>query len=248
MPILLGLTVLIQLCFALHALKTGRPQWWLFVIMAFPVMGCVIYYFVEVFPGSREHRDARKTVRKIARVLQPDADLERRIAELEICASADNTIAVARECMHRQMFDEAIQLYENCLAGAFPDDATILYGLLCATVEARAWDKAESALARLKALAPKHRPHDVRLLEARILEGRGEIDAALAAYRALIPQFVGLEARYRYGVFLFRLERHEAAVQVFDELIAHSKRFGSVVEDERQWVDAARRALVGMHR
>ena len=25
-----------------HALKTGRPSWWIFVIMGSPLMGCVI--------------------------------------------------------------------------------------------------------------------------------------------------------------------------------------------------------------
>jgi len=42
-----------------HALKTRRPYWWIFVIMAAPVMGCVIYYFVEVFPGTRGRRGRR---------------------------------------------------------------------------------------------------------------------------------------------------------------------------------------------
>jgi len=50
MPIIGAIVVLIQFCFAFHVLKTGRPYWWLFVVMAFPVMGCIIYYFVEVFP------------------------------------------------------------------------------------------------------------------------------------------------------------------------------------------------------
>jgi hypothetical protein len=243
MPILVGITVLIQFCFAFHALKTGRPHWWIFVIMAFPVMGCVIYYFVEVFPGSREHRSARKAARKIAKALQPDADLERRIEELEICGSAENRMALAQECMDHQMFSEAIRLYESCLSGAFSNDGSILYGLLRATVEAKEWDKAESALAKSRKAAPKHRPNDVSLLEARILDGRGAKDAALAAYRALIPVFVGLEARYRYGDFLSRLGQHEAALHVFNELIVHSKRFTSAIEDEQQWVDAARQAI-----
>jgi hypothetical protein len=44
MPLVGGLVLAIQLCFAYHALKTGRAYWWLFVIMGFPVMGCVLYY------------------------------------------------------------------------------------------------------------------------------------------------------------------------------------------------------------
>ena len=77
MPILMGLEVLIQFCFAFHVLKTGRPYWWIFIIMSFPVMGCVIYYFVEVFPGSREHRRADKTVRKIVKAMQPGSGTPR---------------------------------------------------------------------------------------------------------------------------------------------------------------------------
>ena len=32
MPIIGGLVLLIQFCFAYHALKTGRPYWWIFII------------------------------------------------------------------------------------------------------------------------------------------------------------------------------------------------------------------------
>jgi hypothetical protein len=243
MPILGAIVLLIQFCFAYHALKTGRPYWWIFIIMAFPVMGCVIYYFVEVFPGSREHRTAHKTARKLAKALQPDADLKRRAEELEICGSVDNRMSLAEECMNHQMYAEAAKLYESCLTGAFQADGAILFGLARAVVEQRDWDKATGTLVRLRANAPKTRPLDVRLLEARVLEGRGEKDAALAAYRDLIPVFVGLEARYRYGAFLAHLGQHESAGHMFNEVIRHSQRFASSVEDERQWVSAAREAI-----
>lgn len=243
MPILAGIVLLIQFTFALHVFKTGRPYWWIFVIMAFPVMGCVIYYFVEVFPGSREHRNAHKTARKLAKVLQPDADLKRRAEELEICGSVDNKMALAVECMSHQMYAEAVRLYESCLNGAFQADGNILFGLAKAAVEQQDWGKASVALARLKTDAPKIRPLDVQLLVARVLEGKGENDAALAAYRDLIPVFVGLEARYRYGTFLGRLGQYEAATHMLNEVIKHSQRFSSSVEEEQQWASAARQAI-----
>jgi hypothetical protein len=110
-------------------------------------------------------------------------------------------------------------------------------------VENGDWGNASAALVRLKTDAPKTRPLDVRLLDARVLAGRGENDAALAAYRDLVPVFVGLEARYRYGEFLARLERHEAASHMFDEVIKHSRRFASSIEDEQRWAAAARQAI-----
>ncbi|HMH18685.1 MAG TPA: tetratricopeptide repeat protein [Burkholderiales bacterium] len=243
MPIIGAIVVLIQFCFAFHVLKTGRAYWWIFIIMGFPVMGCVIYYFVEVFPGSREQRRANKAARTLARVLQPDAELRKRAEELEICGSVDNKIALAAECMNHQMYAEAAKLYESCLQGAFASDGAVLFGLARAAVEGREWDKASTALARLKAAAPRTRPLEVRLLEARVLEGRGQTDAALEAFRTLIPVFVGLEARFRYGDLLLRLGKNEAAMDMFNEVMKHAKRFASSVEDEERWASAARQAI-----
>jgi len=245
MPLIGAIVVLIQFCFAFHVLKTGRPYWWIFIIMGFPVMGCIIYYFIEVFPGSREHRQANKAVRNIARALQPDDDLRKRAEELEICGSVDNKIALAAECMNHRMHAEAVKLYESCLGGAWASDGTILFGLAKAAVEAGDWGKAGSAIVRIKADAPKARPLEVRLLEARVLEGRGESDAAIAIFREIVPAFVGLEARYRYGDLLLRLGKQEAAMEMFNEVVKHAKRFASSLEEEEQWASAARRAIAG---
>jgi hypothetical protein len=245
MPIAGALVLLIQFCFAYHALKTGRPYWWMFVIMAFPVMGCVIYYFVEVFPGSREHRKARKAARKLARALQPDADLKKRAEELEICGSLDNRMALAAECVSHRMFAEAARLYESCLVGAYANDGAILFSLAQACVDGGGWTQATQVIARLKAAAPKLRPLEVRLLEARVHEARGEYDAALAIYREILPPFVGLEARYRYGRLLLRLGRQEAAMEMFNEVVKHARRFASSIEQEEHWAEAARQAIVG---
>jgi hypothetical protein len=245
MPILGAIVLLIQFCFAYHALKTGRPYWWVFIIMGFPVMGCVIYYFVEVFPGSREQRRAAKAARAIARAFEPDAELKKRAEELEVCGSVDNKMALADECMHHHMYAEAMRLYESCLTGAYASDGALLYGLARAALEARDWARAASVIERLKREAPKTRPTEVRLLEARLLEGRGENDAALAAYRTLIPQFVGLEARYRYGRFLMRLGKTEAAMQMFNEVVKHARRYSSAIEEEERWAEAAREAIAG---
>ncbi|HET7365587.1 MAG TPA: tetratricopeptide repeat protein, partial [Burkholderiales bacterium] len=154
-------------------------------------------------------------------------------------------MALAEECMRHQMYPEAIKLYESCLKGAYANDGTLLYGVARAAVEAHDWVRAAGALERLKREAPKTRPAEVGLLEARLLEGRGETDAALAAYRTLLPKFVGLEARYRYGRLLMRLGNNEVAMQMFNEVVKHARRHSSAIEAEEQWAEAAREAIAG---
>jgi hypothetical protein len=56
MPIIGGLVILLQVTVMIHALRTGRPYYWVFIIMAFPVLGCVINFIVEMLPGSRQER------------------------------------------------------------------------------------------------------------------------------------------------------------------------------------------------
>jgi hypothetical protein len=137
MPVIGAVVLFIQLCFAYHALKTGRPYWWLFVIMAFPVAGCLMYYFVEVFPTSRESRSAEKAVRSIVKSFDPEKDLRARVADVEACGSVDNRAALARECTARGMHAEAAALYRSCLSGVHEMDPDLRFGLAGALLQAQ---------------------------------------------------------------------------------------------------------------
>ena len=240
MPLLLALNVLVQLAFVVHVYRSGAPRYWVFVILAFPIVGCLAYFALEVFPNSREASGARRTAQRVARALDPDKGLREKVADLELCGSIDNRSALAEECVAAGMPEEAAKLYRSCLAGAYENDPHLRFGLARALVEQEAWDAAGDAVARLRADHPCHRPNDARLLHARILESRGETAAAIEEYRGLVPAFVGLEARCRYGLLLERLGRSSEACAVFEEAARQSARTRSPVESERRWAKVAR--------
>jgi hypothetical protein len=171
------------------------------------------------------------------------AELKKRAAELESCGSTDHRLALADECSGHRMYGEAIRLYESCLHAAYANDSTILFRLARATVDSGEWDKAAETIDRLKREAPKTRPLEVRLLEARVLEGRGRIDDAIAVYQKLVPAFVGLEARYRYGELLLKVGKRQAAMEAFDDVLRAAKRFASPIEEEERWAIAAKQAV-----
>ena len=180
MPILGGIVLLIQLSFAYHALKTGRPYWWLFVIDGFPAMGCVLYYFIEVFPSSRESRSAQKAARAISRALDPDKDLRARVAEVETCGSVENRMLLARECMEQRMHAEAAALYRSCLAGVHESDPDVRFGLANALLLSGSAAEALTVAQKLRTSHPSFRTSDLGLLIARALEEAQQLDAALA--------------------------------------------------------------------
>lgn len=244
MPLLGAVVLIIQVCFAYHALKTGRPYWWLFVIMAAPVVGCLLYYFVEVFPNTRESRKAEKAVQAIARSFDPDKSLRERVANLEDCGSVDNRVALARACMERRMYGEAAALYRSSLAGVHSSDPDIRFGLAAALFGAGQLKEAHGLAQALRHSHPKHRAEEVRLLAAKALEGLGRFDDALAEYCVLAETYVGEEGRWRYGALLARMGRSAEALEIFRRMLRNAERMPDQYrEAQHEWLAAARAQL-----
>ena len=244
MPLLLALTAAIQAFFICHVIRNGRPAWWAFIILSFPVIGCVAYYALEVFPGSREHRSARRAALQLARAFNPSAELKRRLQALATCPSVANRIAAAEEFMRCGIFSEAVRLYEEVISGPHADDPNLLLGLARAHVNNGTYSEAQGTLAKLKELDSRYRPDEGRLLYARTLEGLGRTQEALLAYEDLVAVYVGLEARCRYGMLLKQLGFGAQANHVFEGVLEYAKRFRINLDSERPWIDAARRHLV----
>ncbi|PLY05430.1 MAG: hypothetical protein C0622_01700 [Desulfuromonas sp.] len=60
---LIGIIELIaQIYFAVHAGRTGR-YWWIFIIIFFPLIGSVVYFFVEYLPELNTMSKVKKSRR-----------------------------------------------------------------------------------------------------------------------------------------------------------------------------------------
>jgi len=237
MRFLLVLMGIIQFCFAFHAVRSGRGAMWVTIILVFPVMGCLAYYFMEVLPGSREQRALRRHVRDIAKALNPDGELKRRSEDVAETASVDNRARLADECLERGMFDEAIRLYEGCLEGPHANDPAILFSCARARFYNGDLRHAEEILARLRNAHPTYRTDETDLLQARVHEALGENQRALKVYEALRGRYVGFEAKYRYGVLLEKVGRDAEAQALFAFIVTNARR--SALESEREWVKLA---------
>ena len=242
MPLII-LTFIVQCCFVYHVFKTGRPAWWAYVILGAPVVGCIAYYFVEIFPGSREHLVANRATRDIARALNPDKDLKRCLEAVEIAPTVVNKVALAQEWLRFGRAQEAIDLYRETRTGPHADDPDLALGLALAMPQPMTSRKRARSPKSCEPSTGKFRENDVALLHARALEGLGEHTSALDEYERLADAAVGLEAKMRYGQLLKRLGHETQARSVFEAVLAHAKRFNVKHEEEQAWVSVARKEL-----
>ena len=239
-----GLSLLIQVGLIVHVVKTGRNWLWIAAIGFLPLAGSIAYVVVELLPELVGGRTARRAKHGMQRIMDPDRDLRRASAEVEVSGNVEARRRLAEELHERGQYARAIEITEAALSGIFEHDATLLLVLARAQFAAGDAHSARATLARLALHNPEFNSADARLLLARTLESEGALDESEREYAALAPAYPGAEARWRYGALLKRRGKTAEARAVFKELVdgaalapAHYRKA------QAEWLQLARREL-----
>jgi hypothetical protein len=238
------LSILIQAALIVHVIKTGRNQLWIWAIALLPGIGSLAYVAAEVLPQLFGGRTARRAKSGVQRMLDPDRELRRASAEVEISGNVDARRRLAEELNERGQYDQAIDVYNGGLRGIFEHDPTLLLGLARAQFAKQDFAAARGTLERLTRQNPDFKSAEAQLLYARTLDAQDALDDAEREYAALAPGYPGAEARLRYGLLLKRRGKLQEAQRVLKELLdgarlspAHYRRA------QAEWLDRARREL-----
>ena len=240
MPVLALCEVLVQVYFAVHAVKTGRERQWLFIIIVFPGVGSLIYFLSEYLPDMQQAARFRK---KNFRTSSP-RHLRHLEDQVEITPSVKNKKALAEAYVHSGMFDKAIPVFESCLQGLHEKDPFILEGLCCAYFFKGDLEAAGIKLLELRELRGDLKNDDFDLLLARTCEGLEKTDAALEEYARLIRYFSGAEAPCRYAMLLKRIGRKQEAKTLFGRIVKDARLSPKFYQKEqKEWISIARKEL-----
>lgn len=189
-----GLHVIIALFFAVHAVRTGQNNYWLFILLAFPFLGSVVYALAIYLPNSRLERGARQLARQAVKSLDPTRDLRDAQAAFDYSATAQNEIRLAQAMLEAGQPLQALQHFEASMKGPFANDLEIRWGAARAAFDA---GQPQAALQHLKVIAQTdihYRADEVGLLIARAYAAQGD-----SAMRASPSSFcVSAQAALRY--------------------------------------------------
>lgn len=238
-----AISLVIQLALIVHVLKTGRPYYWIFVIMI-PGIGALAYIIAELLPDFFGSVRGQRAMRGVRKTLDPTADLRQREREHRLSGSVDATRHLASELMENGQYEEAISHYEKALTGLYERDPDLLLGLATAQFASGQFDKARDTLDQLIEHNPDYRSADGHLIYARATEACGDEEKALEEYEAVTAYYAGAEARLRYGLFLEKLGRKEKALEQFEEILATAelapRHFRKA---QREWIAEARNGI-----
>jgi hypothetical protein len=238
------LTILVQAAFIVHVIKTGRNQLWIWAIALLPVVGLLAYFVVEVIPAMFGGRTARRAKAGMQRIIDPDRDLRRAAAEVQISGNVDARRRLAEEFFERAQYEAAIEMYEAGLKGVFEHEPTLLLGLARAHFARRDYAAARATLERLSSQNPDFKSADAQLLYARTLDAQDSLDEAERQYASIAPAYPGAEAKLRYGLLLKRRGKIQEAQRELKDLL-DSAQLGPphYRKAQAEWLERARREL-----
>jgi hypothetical protein len=238
------LSILIQAALIVHVIKTGRNQIWIWAIALLPGIGALAYFVAEVVPGFFGGRTARRATAGVRRMIDPDRDLRRASAEVEISGNVDARRRLGEELFERGQFEQAVEVYRGGLKGIFEFDPTLLLGLARAQFGNADFAGARANLELLTQQNPDFKSADAQLLYARTLDSQDALDEAERQYALLAPGYPGAEARLRYGVLLKRRGKFQEAQRVLKDLLDGAKLGPPHYRKaQAEWLERARREL-----
>ncbi len=240
----LGAHVLIAIFFAIHAVRSGRNIYWLFILFAFPLLGSIVYFFVEFLPEMRGSRAVNATGRAVRGIINPGGALRVAARAVELSPSADNRIRYASALFDAGRLDEAVTQYQSAAVGLLEFDSTLNLGLARTLLAQQRAIEARAVIERYMHHEKNRLPGELPLLYARILAACNDREAALAQFERVVAEDPSPEARSRYGEYLHVIGQDQRAREILNAFMADVKHWpGNVRALNRQWINLAEATL-----
>jgi hypothetical protein len=237
---------LVQLGFAVHAVRTGRDAIWIYIIVFIPGIGCLLYLVTQVLPELSQGQAVSKARGTIVKSVDQRRELRNRMDDLAVSDTLQNKMTLADECLEAAIYDEAISLYQSCLTGTYEHDPELMAKLARAQFLDGAASAARATLDALIKANPNYQSTEDHLLYARCLEALALYADASKEYDALVRAYPGEEARVRYALMLKGQGELDRAEILFIESLARSRRAPNYYwKKEKEWLKIAQGEVSG---
>jgi len=211
---------LVQLALIVHVFKTGRPFWWLWILLIAPVIGGIAYVLVELLPNLSASGGGFTLWKPRAWRIR---DLR---AELEESDTVKLRLRLAAELLAGGETAEACTVAEASLNGAFRDDPHTLANVARYRLEAGKFTEALDALGQVKVEADRMLGNEVAFLRGWALVQAGRHAEAQPILRQIESVLLGEQPRYFLAVSLAQSGDRPAARAIWEDIRKRFRRAG----------------------
>lgn len=246
MPFGIGLGVILVVLCGVHVIRTGRPYYWLYILIFAPFLGSLIYIFAIWLPESRgAQKGLRRATQAVGRAIDPGRDVREARHALELAPTVDNRLRLANALLDAGDAKGAAQEFRACLDGPHMGDIKIHLGLATALLESSEPLDAARAVEAFRASNPKVDNAALSLIYARALAIAGRPEAE-AAFEHLLATSPDVEVKCRFADWLRAEGQHARAQTLYREILATARHWQRHTKDfNREWLLRAEAGLRG---
>ena len=205
---------LLQAFCVYHAYRNNAEQRWYWLILFFPLIGCIIYLI--------HNFNNRNAISSIAENVKEAVISNYRIEQLEkalrFSDNVKNKVNLAEAYAEMGRFQEAIDLYSGCLQGFMSEDLAIRMKLLYALFMNKNYAEAieiGDALNQQRSF----RNSEERVVYAWALYRAGRIELAESVFEDMNRSFTNYFHRLEYCKFLLEIDKRTVAKENLSLLI-----------------------------
>ncbi len=207
--------ILILQAFCLyHAYKNKSESWWYFLILMFPLIGCLIYLYKHFYSRQNVERVAEG----VKQVVNTNYQVERMEKEHRFNDSVGNRINLADAYCEVGRFQEACELYESCRDGYLHDDPELTMKLMIAYFQLEHY----SSVVELGQMLDGNKDfedHSSRVAYAWSLHYEEENQKAEEAFAKMDVRYSHYGPRLEYCRFLDAIGKRAAATEKLDLML-----------------------------
>jgi hypothetical protein len=229
----------------IHAVRSGRTQPWLFLLIIGGSLGAAVYFFSVWLPELLGGQTARRVGSAAVKALDPEREYRAAKTAFDDTPTVGNQARLGHAAYALGKLEEAEAAFRAATSTSHADDPDLITHHAKSLVALGRYDAALKRLEDLRTLDAKliERP-DVALLFAQTFVGLGRNDEAEAPFRWAADRLPGLEGAGRYAAFLAQTGKRAEAELALAEIDRRLSKIAPALRSEaRQWRDLAAAAI-----
>lgn len=201
-----------------HCYTNRNSYYWIFAIIFLPLVGCLLYLFMNVF----QKRDIDKVQENLVTAINPSKKIKDLQKKLKFSETFENQVALADAYLNEKMYAVAIQHYESSLKDVFENDFYVISKTMEAYYFSSDFKKAIEYAERISQNS-KFRKSRASFLYGMALEKIGEPEKAEEQLRIFDAPYSNFMERLELSRFLVRQNKLDEGKTIYNEMISESE-------------------------
>ncbi|MFY9242921.1 MAG: CDC27 family protein [Polaribacter sp.] len=211
------LTIAFQVFCIYHAYKNKSNYYWYFIIFFIPLLGSIVYLFINVF----NKRDIETISDEITTIINPTKKIKDLEKLLEFSDTFQNKVNLGDAYLENKDFKSAIDIYEKALLNNnFKNDPHTINKLVYCYFN---MDNFEKVIENSNKIDLKAEFLNTSFYHGLALEKTGKIDEAESFLKKIDKRYTNYEERPELSRFLIRRNKKSEAKELIEEIISEIK-------------------------